>query len=204
VVENASSAARAGRKINLENVTILVMDGSPHGLEILCQVLSGFGCKQLLRAGKIEEAQKFVEKTPVDLIVADPDVPGEDGYDFLRDLRRSKREPNCYVPIVLVTGHTSMSNVKRSRDIGANVIVAKPISSKIIFERIAWVSSDPRPFVETKMYVGPDRRFKFAGPPPGTDGRREQDLPPVVGDSEGPNMSQSEVDSLIKPQKVSL
>ncbi|KAF0182617.1 MAG: response regulator [Hyphomonadaceae bacterium] len=192
------------RKVNLENVTVLVMDGSSHGLEILSQILAGFGVRTLLRASSLEEARRFTEKAPIDLIVADPDVPGEDGYDFLRDLRRSKRQPNCYVPIVLVTGHTRDSNIKRARDIGANMIVAKPVSSKVLFERILWVAADPRPFVELDHYVGPDRRFKFTGPPPGTDGRREADLPSVVGDAAAPNMSQSEVDTFMKPQKVSL
>jgi CheY-like chemotaxis protein len=192
------------RKVNLENVTVLVMDGSAHGLEILSQILAGLGVRTMLRANSLEEARKFTEKSPVDLIVADPDVSGEDGYEFLRDLRRSKRPPNCYVPIVLVTGHTKDSNVKRARDIGANMIVAKPVSSKLLFERIMWVASDPRPFVELELYVGPDRRFKFTGPPPGTDGRRDADLPSAVGEAAAPNMSQGEIDSLIKPQKVSL
>jgi response regulator RpfG family c-di-GMP phosphodiesterase len=201
---NAKTSEATNRKVNLEHVSILILDGSTHGLEILSQILAGFGSKQLIRANTLAEAQKMIDKVPIDLIVADPDVPGEDGYKFLRDLRHSRKEPNCYVPIVLVTGHTALSNIKRSRDIGANVVIAKPISTKVMFDRIAWVCSDPRPFVETKMYVGPDRRFKFAGPPPGTDGRREADLPPDVGVSEGPNMSQAEVDSLIKPQKASL
>lgn len=199
-----SYGADGARKINLDRTAILVMDGSPHGLEILVQILSGFGAKQVERAGSVRDAEKAFEQRTFDLVIADPDVPGEDGFRLLQRLRSSKREPNCYAPIILVTGHTRLSNVQRARDIGANIVVAKPVSSKVLLERILWVASDPRPFVEINDYIGPDRRFKFAGPPPGTDGRRAGDLPAEVGDASTPNMNQSEVDSLIKPQRVAL
>lgn len=199
-----SMLSNNAKQLNLEKASILVMDGSPHGLEILVQVLAGFGARGVERALTVPDAQKAIEKKPIDLLIADPDVPGEDGYRFLRDLRRSKRDPNYHVPIILVTGHTRVSNVHRSRDIGANMVIAKPISSKILFERILWVASDPRPFVEIEKFIGPDRRFKFTGPPPNTDGRREGDLPAQLGDAETPNMEQAAIDSIIKPQKVTL
>ncbi len=35
---------------------------------------------------------------------------------------------------------------------------AKPISAKSLYERILNVVANPRPFVKTKTYFGPDRR----------------------------------------------
>lgn len=59
-------------------------------------------------------------------------------------------------------------------------------------------------FIESDSYAGPDRRFRREGPPPGMAGRRSGDLSAAVGHAETPNLSQDEIDSLMKPTKVSL
>ncbi|MGC5376454.1 hypothetical protein ACPXAO_23390, partial [Salmonella enterica] len=58
------------------------------------------------------------------------------------------------------------------------------------------------PFVECDSFIGPDRRFKNMGPPPGTNGRRKTDVQEDLGEATAPNMSQSEIDALLKPTKV--
>src|SRR5262249_39564505 len=113
-------------------------------------------------------------------------------------------DPVCHLPIILTSGHSTPTDVRRSRDIGANFFVAKPLSAKVLLDRILWVSRDRRPFVEVGDFIGPDRRFKFEGPPPGCEGRRSSDATDPLGSSDGPNMSQNEIDSLLKPQKVLL
>jgi len=58
-------------------------------------------------------------------------------------------------------------------------------------------------FVECDTYFGPDRRYKNEGPPPEfPDGRRREDVTTELGEAAEPNMSQDELDNLIKPQKV--
>ena len=117
-------------------------------------------------------------------------------------LRRSGLKPNAFTPAILVTGHTPRDKVEKARDCGANYIVTKPLTPLVLLERIIFVSRDPRPFVECDSYIGPDRRFKNMGPPPGTNGRRKTDLQEELGAATTPNMSQSEIDALLKPTKV--
>ena len=83
-------------------------------------------------------------------------------------------------------------------------MVAKPITPKVLLERIFWVAREDRAFIECDTYVGPDRRFKHEGPPPGTDGRRKDDLPPEVGEAQTPNMSDDEIANLMRPAKVQI
>jgi hypothetical protein len=66
--------------------------------------------------------------------------------------------------------------VAKARDCGANYIIAKPITPKIILERIVWVAQSTRMFLETESYIGPDRRVRKLGPPTETGaGRRKED-----------------------------
>src|SRR6185503_19347376 len=44
------------------------------------------------------------------------------------------------------------------RDAGVTEFLAKPISAKALYQRIINVVANPRPFIKTKTYFGPDRR----------------------------------------------
>ncbi len=70
-----------------------------------------------------------------------------------------------------------------------------------MYDRLAWAAQPKRAFVESETYVGPDRRFRLLAPP-GVVGRRATDLSIEIGAATEPNMSQDEIDSLIKPMLV--
>ena len=58
----------------------------------------------------------------------------------------------------MVTGHTEKARVTAARDAGITEFLAKPISAKALYHRIVNVVANPRPFIKTKTYFGPDRR----------------------------------------------
>ncbi|USQ95514.1 response regulator [Caulobacter sp. RL271] len=191
-------------RINLERATVLVLDDNGASLDILSQVVSGFGVKQLFRAESVDAAQSLIRTKTFDLIISDVQMPVTDGIEFIEWLRKQSGETNRYVPVILVTGHTRSSQIRKLRDAGSNYVVAKPITPKVLLERIYWVAREERVFIECDTYVGPDRRFKHEGPPPGTDGRRKDDLPAEVGEAQTPNMSDDEIANLMRPAKVQI
>lgn len=191
-------------RINLEKASVLVLDDNGPSLDILSQVVSGFGVNQLSRAETVKEAQALVATKTFDLIISDVQIPEVDGIEFINWLRREAPETNRYVPVILVTGHTRTTDIFRTRDAGANFTVAKPITPKVLLERIFWVAREERAFIECDTYAGPDRRFKYEGPPIGVEGRRRDDLPAEVGTAQEANMSQDEINSLMKVAKVQI
>lgn len=191
-------------RINLRAVKTLCVDSNAQGLEILGQLLMGFGVERIARAQSGEEARHILTNEAVDLIICDAALSDETGYDLVRWLRRSELDPNRYVPVIVVSGHTRLSGVALARDGGANFVVAKPMSPSTLMQRILWVARGGRKFVESGDFVGPDRRFKFEGTPGGGEGRRKEDLKEALGDAKDPNLSQDEINSVIKPRRVSL
>ncbi len=189
-------------RINLEKAVVLTVDDNSSAQDLLNSVLTGFGIAEQVRAGSANEAMDLVKSRTFDLILAEASMQRMDGFDFVHWLRRSALKPNAYVPVILLTGHTARAKVEKARDCGANYIVTKPLTPMVLMERIVFVSKDQRPFVECDSYVGPDRRFKNEGPPVGTNGRRKTDLQEDLGEATLPNMSQSEIDDLLKPTKV--
>ena len=195
---DATSRAR----FNLERAVVLLLDGTPLGMEILVQVITGFGAKVIHRAFNVEEAREIVEKYELDLVVADS-LPGGEGYEFVQWLRRSRIEPNCFAPILLTAGHTPAGAVAQSRDCGADFIMKKPLTPKAVLERVVWIAREGRRFVDCDAYVGPDRRVQNKGVPFGK-GRRRDDVSAEIGEAVGPHMDQSVIDSLVTTQKVRL
>ena len=189
-------------RLNLDQARVLLIEDPQPGADILTQVFFGYGVRNPVRCLSPEEAMaRLVEDEPFDLIVCDGDLPGGRAYDFVMRLRRSTLEPNRYCPVILLSAHTPGAYVQKARDCGANFVVAKPIRPMVLLERIVWVCSDNRIFVELDTYVGPDRRFQFLGPPPGVEGRRKGDGE-ALGQAATPNLSQDEIDGVFKPQKA--
>ena len=191
-------------KVNLEKLAVLIVDNNAQSLEIMGQVMTGFGIRNITKCQTVKEAKGVVSRGPLDFVLCEAQLPDEDGYAFLRWIRREAPDPNKYVAAVVVTGHTRISQVMKARECGAHFIVAKPITPAVLLQRIVWVSKDERLFIDCETYVGPDRRFRRLGPPPGIQGRRSDDLPAEVGEATEPNMDQSIIDNLIKPSKVAL
>lgn len=198
-----SGSPPSGR-INLNVTSVLLLDANAQALEILVQVLAGFGVKTFHRCTSVVEAREIAERTPIDLVIADGRIPGIDGYDFIRWLRRSEQTPNRHTPVIMVSGHTTAADVAKGRDCGANFFVVKPVTPGVLLERILWVAREKRAFIATDSYVGPDRRFKNEGPPPDVEGRRRTDLTGELGAASSPNMSQGDIDALMHPQKAVL
>ncbi|MBB5772121.1 CheY-like chemotaxis protein [Brevundimonas vesicularis] len=191
-------------RVNLAHTTVLLIDDQPTSLSMLGSIVQGFGCKEQIKCPSAEAAVELLARRSVDLILIDCIMPDMDGYDFVRWLRRDSPAPTRYVPVIMILGHASQAKVHQGRDCGASFIVAKPLSPSMLLKRIIWLGGEDRDFVESEHYIGPDRRVRNYGPPPGTDGRRESDLTGELGEAVEENMDQETIDMLMKPMKVSL
>jgi FixJ family two-component response regulator len=74
-------------------------------------------------------------------------------------------------PVIMITGHSTMKRVNEARDVGVNEFLSKPVTARGILERITRVVENPRAFVRTQDYFGPDRRRRND---PGYDGLRRR------------------------------
>jgi CheY-like chemotaxis protein len=195
---------KAEPRLNLSKATVLLLQNNQTELDILGQVFIGFGVRAIRKCLTLGEAEDCIKSGILfDLVVVDSDMPGGVGYDFISRLRRMEND-NRLAPMMLVSGHTVPSSIARARDCGANFVVAKPITPKVMLDRVMWLAREERQFVETDSYAGPDRRHKTFGPPPGTKGRRHDDVSAKLGKASGPDMSQSDIDAMFNPKRAAL
>lgn len=199
-----SATSRQKDWVNLDRATVLLIDDNPQALDILSSVIQGFGVREQIRCDSASAATEIIKDRMVDLILVDCAMPDMDGYDFVRWLRRETPRPTCLTPVIMLTGHAAQSKVQKSRDCGASFVVTKPLTPRVLLQRVLWLGGDEREFVQCDSYMGPDRRVRNFGPPLDMPGRRAGDLSTHVGQAVEANMDQSDIDMLIKPMRVAL
>ena len=184
---NAETDSKPSRgRINLEQASILLIDNT-WGVEILTRIFQGFGARQLHRADTLEKANVMVSRFPLDLIITDMQIEDENVMEFVRRLRQdAENERNRFTPVILLSAHTPSAKIAEARDCGANFFVAKPLSPKIMMDRVLWVAGGKRQYLQTDTYAGPDRRFRQEPLPDGMVGRRHTDPKPSVDLNEPP------------------
>jgi len=165
-------ALRKSAVINLSGAVTMVVDDSSFALELTSQALMGFGIRPKHTCLGAAEAMEILKEQNIDLLVVDCEMPGIDGFELVRWLRRSGLDPNAFVPVIMTAAHIRRPRVSDARDCGASFIITKPFSATTLLERIVWVARDGRPFLEVGDYFGPDRRFRNA-PPPGEERRAD-------------------------------
>ena len=183
----------ANSRYVLENVNVLVLDDNRHMRQLVESILHALGVKQVCQAGDAAQAFKELQHFNADVIIVDWHMEPLDGLDFVRLVRNAKDSPNPYVPIIMLSGYTEYRRVVEARDAGVHEFLAKPISAKALYQRFAAIIDNPRPFIRTKAYFGPDRRRQNVGPPRGMQERRDGEK----AESTSAGLSEEDVKSLM-------
>src|SRR5476651_1762778 len=164
-------------RIEFNRLRFLVIDDNAHMRRMLRTLLHGFGAREVHEAedGAVG-LEAFVQHSP-DIIITDWAMPVFDGLELTQMIRQPGANSNPYVPIIMLTGHSEKQRVVSARDAGVTEFLAKPISAKGLYERIVNVVANPRPFVKSKTYFGPDRRrntnANYVGPERRKGGKAE-------------------------------
>ncbi len=163
-------------RLNLKNVTSLLVDRDNFTRGLITQMLRGFGMDAPMQASTGAEAQTILEGCRPDVCFMEAALPDMTSAELISSIRRQSKNPMRFVPIIVLSGYTQLRMIAAARDGGANIVLKKPIAPHTLFDRILWVARSPRPFLETPRYVGPDRRFRES-PPPDGQYKRETETP---------------------------
>jgi two-component system chemotaxis response regulator CheY len=155
-------------RIDFHRLRFLVIDDNAHMRRILRTLLHGFGAREVYEAEDgAAGLESFTHYTP-DIVVTDWVMPIFDGLELTQMIRQQGANANPYVPIVMLTGHSEKKRIITARDAGVTEFLAKPISAKALYERVFNIVANPRPFIQTRTFFGPDRRrsvnSNYAGP----------------------------------------
>src|SRR5579884_2342372 len=80
------------------------------------------------------QAMELAAATPFDLVLLDVGVPGADGFEVLRSLRRSYSA--TALPVVMATALEQSEMIVRALEMGANDYVTKPYDLPVLLARV--------------------------------------------------------------------
>ncbi|MFN2108318.1 MAG: ATP-binding protein [Anaerolineae bacterium] len=120
---------------------ILVVDDDPKMIQLVKEVLDMIPCEALVAVegeGALALLQQELEKgTPVDAVLLDVMMPGEDGFHILE---RMKADPKLgQTPVILITGLDSIPSKTRGLQMGADDYVIKPFDPQELMARVGVV-----------------------------------------------------------------
>jgi len=108
--------------------TVLLVDDSDTIRHIIKLYLAKLKL-ELLEADRAEAGLRLLSERPVDLVIADFNMPGMNGLEFVRRVRATARPEVSRVPILLCTGGKAPELERRALEAGASEFVRKPVSS---------------------------------------------------------------------------
>ena len=127
---------------------VLVVDDEPDLLELVHYNLAKAGYDvACVMSG--EEALAHVRSSPPDLIVLDVLLPGLDGLEICKALRRNPTTAG--IPIVMLTARSEDADVVAGLELGADDYLTKPFSPRVLLARIKAVLRRQQPEAETTV-----------------------------------------------------
>jgi len=120
----------------LEDLRILVVDDDRDSRMFLVTLLEQHGA-QVSSAGSTAEALDLFRHDPVDVLVSDIAMPGEDGYDLIHRVRELPANAGGLTPAVALTAYVRIEDQQAAVAAGYQRHIKKPV---VVSELIAVVA----------------------------------------------------------------
>jgi len=102
---------------------ILVIDDEKDAIDLISNFLTPRGY-DVVTAWDGEEGLRQFDKENPDLILCDIKMPKKDGFQFLKELRTSRR----WAPVIIITALTEPVNILKGYNFEADYYLTKPIN----------------------------------------------------------------------------
>ncbi len=109
---------------------ILVVDDSETDLHTIISCLKDK--YQVLAAKNGDGALQILEKTKIDVMLLDVNMPGIDGYEVCRRIR----EDNQLIQIIFISANDGIDEILKGYDVGGNDYITKPFLPDVLVNKI--------------------------------------------------------------------
>jgi len=125
----------------LTGIRVLLVDDEPDAREVMAAALELCGAK-VLSAASVRTALELLATDDVDLLLADIAMPGQDGYDLIREIRSMGSDRVSALPAAAVTAHARDDERDRALAAGFQMHLAKPVQPAALARAVATLASE--------------------------------------------------------------
>lgn len=144
--------------MDLKSWTVLVIEPNKFESQIILDLLRNAGVEKVRVCNDQAAALDLLEVYSANVVIASFEMGPLDGAAWTRVYRRNQKLPGRKQAIFITSGAFSLAMAEQCRHAGANALIGKPISTKVLLATINKVLSKPREFIDAQGYVGPCRR----------------------------------------------
>ena len=146
--------------LDLSEVRVVVIDDNEFAATLIRRLLRAMRITEVTTCSNPESAAEVIKRANADILIVDIDMPVKTGLELIHEIRHGQAGIAKDISILVASAHVDREHVDKARNEGANWIVAKPLSFRTLYDGLARVTLDDRPFIEEKGYVGPCRRTR--------------------------------------------
>lgn len=125
--------------INLD-MQILIVDDSLSMRRILKNFLGNNGFHNIVEAQDGLQALDRIQKKSVDLIISDLNMPGMNGLEFLKIVKKDSRTQG--IPFIMLTVEAIQKTMNKAIALGVDSYIVKPVTEDIFIKEMLRVIKD--------------------------------------------------------------
>jgi len=141
-----------------QGTKIVVVDDEFYSRKVIRTLLLAIGVNNIFDAENGARGLDAIRAVVPDLVLVDWEMPNMDGAAFAKIVRSPGNFPHPNVPIIMLTGHSERWRVEEAMRLGVNEYLLKPVSGKMLCDRLLSTLIKPRPIVQVGKYYGPEPR----------------------------------------------
>ena len=122
-----------GKKDNREAVLVLIVDDNTQNIQVLAKIIEEEGY-DLAVAMNGEEALEFLDRESPDMILLDVMMPGMDGFEVCKRIKR--QENLADIPVIFLTARGETDDIVKGFDAGGVDYVVKPFNNRELLARV--------------------------------------------------------------------
>ena len=142
----------------VQSLQVLVVDDNQYMRKVIRNLLVNLGVKKIHEASEGAAGLEAIRMYAPDLVILDWEMPVMSGPELVRQVRTPGAFPLPEIPIIMLSAHGERWRVLEARQMGVNEFLRKPVSAKVLLERMLAILSKPRHMVKVGEYYGPEPR----------------------------------------------
>jgi two-component system chemotaxis response regulator CheY len=142
-----------------QSMIVLVADGNAHTRRLTRQMLNTIGVRSIYESPDGVTALNTIPALKPDVMILDWNLPGLEGAEVMRIVRSPDHFPKSNLPVIMMTDLGLQSRVATAIRVGVHEFLVKPVSPKMLQQRLLGIFFSPRPMVRAgKFYIPMPRR----------------------------------------------
>jgi two-component system, chemotaxis family, chemotaxis protein CheY len=159
----------------LQKYKVLIVDPDIQMGKVVKSMLEGMGFSIIYTASNEDDAIDLIKEKSCDFVITEWNTQQKksSSLQLVKRIRKDPESPNRALPIIMLTGRAEKHDVMIARDHGISEYVVKPFSARSLYARLERLFENPRDFVVSASFTGPERRIQKPLPE-GVSDRRTQ------------------------------